>query len=61
MPWYVLRLVSLDNGRIRYRYQIEATDDAEAIRRSEDKRTLAPMELWLGGRLVKRWHSFPPR
>ena len=61
MPWYVLRLVKLDTGRIRYRYHFEAKDDAAAILRSQDKRTLAPMELWSGERLVEKWDSFPPR
>ena len=59
MAIYYLRLLERGTNRLRYRYVIEAEDDAGAIRKGEDKITLAPMELHSEGRLVKRWDDFP--
>jgi hypothetical protein len=50
------RLYFFNGGNhIEKSHEFEAKDDAEAVRVSEGWREGRKMELWQGGRIVKRW------
>lgn len=54
------RLFFIDNftGQILSLIEFEAQDEAEALEFAEERRSLAPMELWTKGGLIKRWGAF---
>lgn len=50
------RLYFMNSARhIEEFLDLHATDDEEAVRVSEMHRTQRAMELWFGGRKVRRW------
>ena len=56
MVYYRLYLLSAPEGRFVGFEEIEAADDAEAVRRAETFMGDRPLELWSGTRKVR---SFP--
>lgn len=46
--------------RIMTSIEFEALDEGEALEFAEERRSLAAMELWTKGGLIKRWNAFPP-
>jgi hypothetical protein len=47
-----------DDGVV-HAWDFHARNDMEAIYIAEGKRGLSAMELWDGGRKIKRWDPFP--
>jgi hypothetical protein len=59
MAYY--RLLFLDRGNdVVHASDFHSRNDMEAIHIAEGKRGLSAMELWDGGRKIKRWDCFPP-
>ena len=59
MAYY--RLLFLDRGNgVVHAIDFNSRNDCEALHIAEGKRGLSAMELWDGGRKIKRWDSFPP-
>ena len=55
------RLLFLDaDNCVVLAHDFHSRNDKEAIHIAEGKRGLSAMELWDGGRKVKRWECFPP-
>jgi hypothetical protein len=57
MAYY--RLYFFDrSGHIEHFREFEAPDDPAAIAQGADWRELEAIELWRGGRKIKRWEAF---
>jgi hypothetical protein len=59
MAYYRLYFFNLASGHIDHFREFEAPGDMAAVVRAGDWRDLGAMELWSGGRKVKRWDPFP--
>ena len=59
MAYYRLLFLDRDNGVVHV-LDFHSRNDMEAIHIAEGKRGLSAMELWDGGRRIKRWDCFPP-
>lgn len=60
MPRFRLFFVDRLTRRIVSSIEFEAQDEGEALDFAEERRTLAAMELWTKGGLIKQWDVFPP-
>jgi hypothetical protein len=58
MAYYRLYFFNLGNGHIDQFHEFEASTDMAAIVCAGDWRDLGAMELWSGGRKVKRWEAY---
>jgi hypothetical protein len=55
------RLLFLDQGNcVVHAWDFQSRNDGEAMHIADGKRGLSAMELWDGGRKIKRWDQFPP-
>ncbi len=59
MASYQLYSTTLSGERVSSR-NLEAESDESAAKLAEAIRGLSAMELWCGGRRIKRWDPFPP-
>lgn len=59
MPAYRLYLLDRHSGHIDRVEEMNAGDDVEAICVVQDRAGELPMELWLGGRKVRRFDARP--
>ena len=59
MALYRLHFITRSGERVSSR-DLEAESDENATTLAEDFRGLSAMELWGGGRQIKRWDPFPP-
>ena len=59
MEGYRLYFMDRFSGHIDHRRDFIASDDAHAIEIAQSWYDGAPMELWLGGRKLKRWEERP--
>ena len=59
MNYYRLLFLDRDNGVV-HKCDFHSRNDKEAIYIAQGKRDLSAMELWDGGRKIKRWDRFPP-
>jgi hypothetical protein len=59
MSVYQLRYFDVFIGHVACVREFESETDQAAIIYADDARGLAPMELWQGDRLLKRWPAFP--
>jgi hypothetical protein len=57
MSDYRLYFMDRFSGHIDHRREFMADDDAGALRVAEDWNNGDPMELWEGGRKLKRWEA----
>jgi hypothetical protein len=57
MAYYRLYFFDRSDGHIDQFREFEAPDDPAAIAQAADWRELDAMELWSGGRKVKRWEA----
>ena len=57
------RLYVLDplDGRIRSFHEIDARNDAAAVKSAERSRSIGPMVLWSRKRKVQQWEALPVR
>lgn len=60
MGGYRLYFMDRFSGHIDHRRDFLADDDSTAIAVASDWMTGQPMELWQGGRKLKRWEDSPP-
>ena len=58
MAYYRWLFLDLRNDVV-HAYDFRARNDMEAMHIAEAKRGLSAMELWDGGRRIKRWDCFP--
>jgi len=61
MGYYRLYFLNARGSHIERFTAIEAGDDAEAIRLADAYHDGDPMELWSGGRLVRRFEDLRPK
>lgn len=59
MEGYRLYFMDRFSGHIDHRRDFLASDDGHAIEIAQTWYAGAPMELWLGGRKLKRWEEQP--
>lgn len=59
MVGYRLYFMDRFSGHIDHRREFIADDDTAAIAIAEDWSEGSPMELWQGGRKLKRWEAQP--
>jgi hypothetical protein len=57
MAYYRLYFFNGSGGRIHEFREFEAADDLAAIHLAAEWRGPEPMELWSGGRKVRRWDA----
>jgi hypothetical protein len=60
MPVYGLRFFDVYSNEAVQSESFPAEDDVQAVRLAEGRRGLAPMELWLENRCLKRWETIWP-
>ena len=60
MSEYRLYFMDRFSGHIDHRREFLADDDAAAVHVAEGWRTGDPMELWQGGRKLRRWEAGDP-
>jgi hypothetical protein len=58
MAYYRLYFFNPASGHIGQFREFEAPTDMAAVVRAGDWRDLGAMELWSGGRKVKRWEAY---
>ena len=57
MAYYRLYFLDGHSGHIHEFREFETEDDVAALAQASAWRSISPMELWCGGRKVRRWEG----